>query len=661
MAIHKSDLEAAEFSVAPAEVLRQAEAEAGRQVTQAEALIRDRLRSKLSELARAGISVTPELLEVARQRVAGKWRSGVEPMPFDAFCRAAGGISLTPRQWQAFESADLLWASRIVAPDRRVQELVLMWGKGSGKDLIAALFIGYLGYVVLHLRDPCGHFGLAPKTPLHILNVAPNEDLARQVFFAYLRRILQSDVFKPFDPRILADEVRFPSIDLALYSKHSRASGLDGYNLLGWVMDEADDFLDNEKRSNAEVVHNVLRSSANTRLRSRWVGMVLSYPRTKNGFMMRLYDRARGDSTFYADLAATWDVRPDVSREDPGIASDYAHDPTMARARYECQPMEAEETFFEYPERIDSAVDYRHVPVAIVDSSVVVERGLVDGSMGEFIGGQVVSITPEPGRRYFMGCDAGLKEDAFALSIFSIPSNVAGGGGGGRWLCPRCASEASALLVDYGEPCIASELAPIPSEVVCGGCGSSLEEWNSGKSHTLAGWRESRAPEEVTPIEIDGQFVHVPRIREDLLLLWHPHRAMYPEDKNRPVDFLSVQAVCRELIQRLHIVQARFDPWNSASMVHSLQSETGADVREISFSQSEQLKRARLVKALLYSGLITLLPGYPQRVRQWKQLQRLGNRIDHPQHGSKDAYDAEAIAIWLAAMWGNASLNIWFQ
>ena len=231
--------------------------------------------------------MTPEFLAAHLDAIQGgiaeqaaRWKTGMEPLAFDEFCVALDGVPLMPRQHQVFAAPGLLCASDLLASDRTVMEWVLLFGKGSGKDWLAAKFISYLAYIVLSLNDPAKELGLAVNTPLAILNVAPSEDLARQVFFAYLRQFISTPIFAAFlpDPKhqILVDEIRFPQANLTLFSKHSRAAGLDGYNLLAWVMDEADEFLDNQKTSNAEVIHNVLRSSCNTRLRNRWIGMVIS-------------------------------------------------------------------------------------------------------------------------------------------------------------------------------------------------------------------------------------------------------------------------------------------------------------------------------------------------------------------------------------------------
>ena len=600
------------------------------------------------------------------------WRKGVEPMPFDEFVKTVSGVHLTPRQRQAFEKSGLMTARQIVAQDRSLQALVLMYGKGSGKDIVAAWFISYLSYIVCELTgDPSVFFGLAPFSQLSIMNVAPSEDLARQVFFRYLTQNLKSRIFDEYAPTILADEARFfrknpedgkPYLFMALLSKHSNSSGLDGYNLLAWVMDEADAFLDSAQRSIADTVHNILRSSCNTRLKNRWVGMVISYPRVEGGFMMRLYDRAckemaaMGDkSSFYADRAATWEVRPDVSREDPGIRADYENDPVSAAALYETIPALTIDAFFEYPEKIDDAVDAARTPCAYVTTEML-DLPTDSGKAGHYITALLGHVVRTPGHAYFLGGDAGVHGDAYALSIFHVDETSDALG----YLCPRCGTPENRTFAPYScQPGMSR--VPYNEAIYCGHCSATPFEFFEmavvpGGTMRLDGWW---VRSDIANAKADGGGVisngrgstfDVPHVYEDLLVRVKPIRATRPGEVNRPVFFPAIRTLCQGLIEGLGIRQARFDKWNTAEITQGLLQATGADVAEISFAMPEQYRRARLVKSMLYAAKVTLLPD-AGRDKEWKRLQRQnGNRIDHPkQDGQKDCWDAESVAIWCAA------------
>ncbi len=381
-----------------------------------------------------------------------KWKRGEEPMSFDAWFEMLDGQRLTARQHWVFEQCRMLRASDVFSSRRTVQEIVLVYGKGAGKGYVIAKLFSWLGYVLCSMEgDPAVHFGLAPESGLVMINAAPNEDLARNVFFKYLRRFLQNPMIGQFKPTVLADDVRFyregryGSYEfLSVYSRHSNASGLDGHNIVAFAGDEVDAFERTETVCRATAIHDIFRSSASTRVKRGWIGAMFSYPRTEDGFMMKLYQRAINDmtangpkATYFADLAATWDVRPDVSRDTPTIADDYKNDPKGAAARYECLPMAADDGFFEFDEYVLDAVNHAKRPVA----SWREVMGTIETAKGSrpAVRVEIKDIQPEPGRNYFMGGDGGLTGDAFAISIWSTPSERAGGGDTAvTWVCPEC-------------------------------------------------------------------------------------------------------------------------------------------------------------------------------------------------------------------------------
>lgn len=68
-------------------------------------------------------------------------------------------------------------------PLKAYTELVLKWGKGSGKDYVAACAIAYMVYQALRLPNPQRYYGLASGDPIDFVNVAYNARQARDVFF----------------------------------------------------------------------------------------------------------------------------------------------------------------------------------------------------------------------------------------------------------------------------------------------------------------------------------------------------------------------------------------------------------------------------------------------------------------------------------------------
>jgi hypothetical protein len=175
----------------------------------------------------------------------------------------------------------------------------------------------------------------------------------------------------------------------------------------------------------------------------------------------------------------------------------------------------------------------------------------------------------------------------------------------------------------------------------------------------IRGWmiRQSQSSR-VRDIVIGGQTVEMPSIREEFLLSLDPIRARENPSlvAGAAVDYLSTQILMEQLCLRLNIKQAGFDPSQMVTAIQYLSAQTNTAIFKSSFANSEQFKRMRVVRFLLYSGLITWIGGegcdpatVEKACRELEQLQKVGQRLDHPVGGSKDTADARGIAIFLAA------------
>jgi hypothetical protein len=616
---------------------------------------------KRKENVRQAAAILPDIV---RQQ-AKIWKHG-EPPAFDKFCYLLDGNAMFQRQAQVWDEAGILKASQILSPTRTIQELVLIHGKRSGKDYCAAKFVAYIVYILHELAmPPCqymaeaGNLALDHHTRIDIPNVAPNEDLGKQVFFQYLKKFLSAPLFlgipvypPPQQWKPGTEEIIFPSIDLHLYSKSSESSGLDGYNVFVFVIDEGDSF----RRQVVDGIHDIFRRTMLSTYGRFGIGLNISYPRDEEGYMLTLAERARkSPHLFYVDVAATHEVRPDFNLDDPVIVEEFENDPRGARAMYLCEPVSVTDAFFTMPERITAAVDQKATPIAVFEREVIYTP-LKTGEVLEAIGGKVYDFKPEPGCVYFLGGDGGKKRDSFVLSVWHINET----GEATEWFCPACATSDLLSYAVYTQ-CDGRETFDLDT-VYCGRCGGRPRDMQF--IPTLAGWWHLANRAEGT-ISIGGMQYHVPRIYEDLLIEFAPEYSTRKGQKNRPVDFLSVTQVSVEIVRALRIQRARFDPWNCASIIGTIQAQTGCDAQEISFSNPEQYRRAKLVKKLLYDNLLTLLPN-EKRDREWRRLQDLNGKVDHPPiregqdvyQESKDHFDAESIAIWLAATWSCTALEV---
>src|ERR1019366_5307700 len=189
---------------------------------------------------------------------------------------------------------------------------VLCWGKGSGKDTVSVLMICYVVYVLLCLKNPQQFLGSANHDSIDLINVAASKEQAQTVFFQNFKtRVLhwgwlksqwdiqssgrffssaQKEDAADVANKVLItnDAILFPN-NIRAFSGSCEAETLEGKNLLMFVLDEVDAFKTDSKIRSAEKIYRTLRTSAVSRFGTRFKGFVISYPRSSNGFILRMY------------------------------------------------------------------------------------------------------------------------------------------------------------------------------------------------------------------------------------------------------------------------------------------------------------------------------------------------------------------------------------
>ena len=534
----------------------------------------------------------------------------------------------------------------------------------SGKDYLSAKYICYLAYVLLHFAvDPCTWMSeqvlpsgkkldLAPRTRIDIVNVAPDQNLARQVFFEYVKKFLSSDLFAPFDiypkPREWkpgTDHIVFPTVDTHLYSKTSKASSIDGYNLFAGILDEADDFYDSADKSNAATIYRVYKNTAAATFGPFSSVFVISYPRTEDGFVLRLKRRAdKRPDIFYVDLAGTQDVRPNFDIMDATIQEEFEEDPDAANAMYRCQLMAAVNTFFKNAAMTLECSDDSRPHCARVSEPEIISADAWNAAKGEmeskkYVMAELESIEPMPGCQYFLTVDGGLSGDAYVICVGHTDAS----GDAALWLCGECGSIPEVRMGGHYEQLLRA-VSIGDGSCWCGICYRT--PFQVSPLFGNQGWWK-RQEQQAQGIQIAGQTFTLPHVYEDLIIEVKGQRPNRMARDYVEVGFPQLQELILGLMSGLSVVRARVDPWQLVQMVQTLQ-QAGYDAEALPFSNTAQLLRARLAKIYLSNYLLTLRPN-ERRDKEWRQLQRKGSSVDHPEGGSKDIYDTEAMLIYAAA------------
>ena len=287
-------------------------------------------------------------------------------------------------------------AEYMLGPDpRRTFEVkrtlaVLVWGKGSGKDTMSVLVQLYIVYLLLNMRNPQKYLAQADQSSLDMYNIACSKDQAETVYFQILKtfvlqwkwlrenwtcvvngRFFVSQKEEEVDDNYLNrvtitnDAILFPK-NIRCFSGSSESESLEGKNVLVFILDEADAFKKESQTRSAEKILSTMTSSANSRFNGKEKGFVISWPRSKDGFIMSLYKKTANMLSVYGDIAPTWEVKPrhlfspeTFEFEGHQVPMDkyeaFRLNPLESLACYLCEPPDAISPYIEDLSKVDSA------------------------------------------------------------------------------------------------------------------------------------------------------------------------------------------------------------------------------------------------------------------------------------------------------------------
>ena len=345
----------------------------------------------------------------------------MHPPDFDDFVESPeylGQPPLTPKQKLAFEESVGLDPLNVLDDTREITTLVLEWGKGSGKDMVSAHFVSWVAFILLCLRDIGYTMQMPPGEHIDIVNVAPSGKQSREIFFAKLKTRLERPCFQEFGPNLTTTSCTFldgsPN-EIRIHSEHSESETYEGYNVFAWVMDEASAFRSATKARNADKVYNTLRTSASTRFKTRWVGVMISFPRIAGDFIQKMIKLAETQRSLYGmGPMATWEMLPWLTRED--FDEDYSIDPEDAAAKLECKPPSQYGKFFRDLVAIDAS-RLRRTSDFLTIEPYLTEHELGDGTLKEYAALDVNLVDEIVPGQFWIHGDPGATRDLFAVAI----------------------------------------------------------------------------------------------------------------------------------------------------------------------------------------------------------------------------------------------------
>lgn len=306
---------------------------------------------------------------------------------------------------------------------QKVEEAVVMFGKGSGKDFLASGIMAYVAYLLCCLNDPQATFGFGQGEGIDLINVAINAYQANNVFFKKLKARLNSckwfekTTMEPKGPteyQLTKNQIRFYNA-ITAHSAHSEADSFEGFSPIMVCFDEFGGF----EPEKAEDVYSTLRSSATSRFNDKILLIFISFPRHQEDMMMTKYREAveKNDPLVWATIGKTWEVNPKIRRE--SLEKDYIRDPEGSMLKYECIPPAYAEGLFQFPEQIDKVImvgKASQIPHLLVQSKIST-RLLANGVERHFIGLELHNLQLDPQYTYYLGGDGGVTTDSYVLVL----------------------------------------------------------------------------------------------------------------------------------------------------------------------------------------------------------------------------------------------------
>lgn len=171
------------------------------------------------------------------------------------------------------------------------KELILAVGKGSGKDYMSQLICCYIVYQLLCLKNPAGYYGKPEGDSIDIVNVAREARQANSVFFSGLKTRIKHCPWFAGRFKDRNSDIEFDK-NIRIHSLNSESEGTEGLNILVAVLDEIDSFDEGEEFPKANKMYKTLSATVSSRFDDVGKVLLLSFTRTKGGFMMSHYNDA---------------------------------------------------------------------------------------------------------------------------------------------------------------------------------------------------------------------------------------------------------------------------------------------------------------------------------------------------------------------------------
>lgn len=187
-------------------------------------------------------------------------------------------------------------------------EVIIKAGIGTGKSYFVAALICYAAHLLLCFKDPHGYFGLSRDKPITCVNMSINEKQAKRVIFSSVRSFIsKSPWFKKFQRTVLKTSIFLDHEAIELMCGNSTENSAIGLNLFMGVIDEAAFFIDNDEKSGADDLWEMIVNRISSRFGQCGMAVAISSSLHDEDFINKKFDESqKHPETMYGLELPTW-------------------------------------------------------------------------------------------------------------------------------------------------------------------------------------------------------------------------------------------------------------------------------------------------------------------------------------------------------------------
>lgn len=168
-------------------------------------------------------------------------------------------------------------------------DLVLILAKGSGKNTITQIAFMYIVYLLLCMKSPQKYYNRPLQDNIDLVNMATSSRQAVNGFFNKITAMFNSCNWFTGKFRERTNDLRFDK-RVTLHSLHSSPEGAEALNIMAACLDEVD-----SPEIDGQEMYDYISATVTSRYEDIGKVAMLSFPRSKDGFIMKFFDDVVGD------------------------------------------------------------------------------------------------------------------------------------------------------------------------------------------------------------------------------------------------------------------------------------------------------------------------------------------------------------------------------